>query len=113
MLSSVALSAVGFAVAWWLDSTQGYHVVMSVLLLPLWVVSGAMFPPPRIAWLQTAAALNPMAHGVAVIRARALWGPCAGRHRGRERLDVDELVVLAGFAAAAVALATFVCARRR
>src|SRR5262249_27849419 len=28
---AVALSSLGFAIAWWLDSTQGYHVVMSVL----------------------------------------------------------------------------------
>ena len=26
------LCAIGFAVAWWLDSTAGYHVVMSLLL---------------------------------------------------------------------------------
>ena len=45
-LACFGLCAIGFAVAWWLDSTAGYHVVMSLLLLPLWILSGAMFPAP-------------------------------------------------------------------
>ncbi|HEY7954067.1 MAG TPA: ABC transporter permease, partial [Polyangia bacterium] len=27
LLTSIGLSSMGFAIAWWLDSTQGYHVV--------------------------------------------------------------------------------------
>src|SRR5258708_19001386 len=43
--AGMALTALGFALAWALDSTQGYHAIMSVLLLPMWILSGAMFPP--------------------------------------------------------------------
>jgi ABC-type Na+ efflux pump permease subunit len=32
LFTGIGLSSLGFAIAWWLDSTQGYHVVMSVLL---------------------------------------------------------------------------------
>lgn len=70
LLTSVALTTVGCAVAWWLDSTQGYHVVMSVLLLPLWILSGSMFPAPRA--LAPFLAFNPMSHAVGAIR-RALY----------------------------------------
>src|SRR6185503_18632624 len=69
VLIGVGLSSMGFAIAWWLDSTQGYHVVMSVLLIPLWILSGAMFPVrgagAGIAWLMR---INPMAYCVAGIR---------------------------------------------
>ena len=34
LLGGARLHLAGFAMAWWLDSTQGYHVVMSVLADP-------------------------------------------------------------------------------
>jgi hypothetical protein len=46
-LAALGFTALGFAMAWWIDSTQGYHAVMSVALIPLWMLSGAMFPPSR------------------------------------------------------------------
>ena len=44
-LAALGFTALGFAMAWWIDSTQGYHAIMSVALIPLWMLSGAMFPP--------------------------------------------------------------------
>src|SRR5260370_79335 len=44
LITSVGLSSMGFAIAWWLDSPQGYQVIMSIVLIPLWILSGAMFP---------------------------------------------------------------------
>lgn len=41
---SVALVALNFVMAWLLNSSQAYHAVMSIVLLPLWVLSGSMFP---------------------------------------------------------------------
>ena len=113
LCTSLSLSAMGFAVAWWLDSTQGYHVVMSVLLLPLWIVSGAMFPPPRAAWAQTALALDPMAYSVAGIR-RALYGgaPPPGTILAGSSVWL-ELAVTIGCAAVGIAIAIAVCIRRR
>ena len=35
-LGALGLSTFGFALAWWLDSSQAYHAIMMVLLLPLW-----------------------------------------------------------------------------
>jgi daunorubicin resistance ABC transporter membrane protein len=108
----VGLSSMGFAIAWWLDSTQGYHVVMSVLLIPLWILSGAMFPmtdgPRWILWLGRC---NPMAYAVAGVR-RALYGGAAPGGVGVPSTPALELGVTIGFAVVAVAVAVAVCSRR-
>ena len=67
VLSSASLTAVGVCMAWVLPSAQAYHGVMSVLLLPLWLVSGAMFPPTggTIDWVMT---INPMTYMVDAVR---------------------------------------------
>lgn len=67
VLSSATLTAVGVCMAWVLPSAQAYHGVMSVLLLPLWLVSGAMFPPAEGA-LEWVMRLNPMTYMVDAIR---------------------------------------------
>jgi daunorubicin resistance ABC transporter membrane protein len=110
VLVGVGLSSLGFAIAWWLDSTQGYHVVMSVLLLPLWILSGAMFPMaagPK--WIVALAHANPLAYAVAGVR-RALYGGAAPG--AVTSSPAVELAVTAGFAVVAVLVAVRVCSRR-
>jgi daunorubicin resistance ABC transporter membrane protein len=105
LLASIGLSALGFGIAWWLDSTQGYHVIMSVLLIPLWILSGALFPVEMVAvrWLEIPMRLNPMTYAVSTVR-DAL--------RGGGATPWTALAVLAGFAIVATAWATFMCSRR-
>lgn len=43
-LVSFTLTALGFVIAWKMDSTAGFHGIMNLLLLPMWLVSGALFP---------------------------------------------------------------------
>ncbi len=102
-LAALGLAALGFAVAWAVDSVQGYHAIQMTLLVPLWVVSGAMFPPsPEHPAFTAVMRANPVAYAVSAAR-RALAGPGApGVLPGSAAL---ELAVLAAFAAAAVALA--------
>lgn len=57
------LTALNFIMAWLIDSTAGYHAIMSVLLLPLWIVSGAMFPANG-GWTEAVMRVNPMAYMV-------------------------------------------------
>ncbi len=47
-LAALAMTALGFVLAWQLDSTQGFHAVMSLVLMPLWLLSGAFFPIPAV-----------------------------------------------------------------
>lgn len=45
---AIALTCLGFCLAWKLDSTQGFHAIMNLLLMPMWLLSGAFFPVPRL-----------------------------------------------------------------
>ncbi len=73
---SLSLSALGFAMAWWLDNVQAYHAIQMTLLMPLWILSGAMFPlATQAPWFAQAMRLNPMSHGVALVR----WSMYGGR----------------------------------
>jgi daunorubicin resistance ABC transporter membrane protein len=109
-LAAVGLAALGFAVAWAIDNIQGYHAIQMTLLVPLWVVSGAMFPPSRSHPLFAAVMrVNPVAYAVSAAR-RALAGSRSpGVLPGSAALD---LAVLAVFATATLALA-IAAARRR
>jgi ABC-2 type transport system permease protein len=68
----LGLTALGFAIAWRMDSTQGFHAVMSVFLLPMWLLSGAFFPPGDnwIGWIIRA---NPLTYAVAGLRRLLYW----------------------------------------
>jgi ABC-2 type transport system permease protein len=43
-LVSFTLTGLGFVIAWKMDSTSGFHAIMNLLLVPMWMVSGALFP---------------------------------------------------------------------
>jgi len=109
-LAAIGLAALGFAVAWVVDNVQGYHAIQMTILVPLWVVSGAMFPAsgthPAFGAVMRA---NPVAYAVSATR-RALGGAgAAGVLPGSTARD---LTVIAIFALAALSLA-LLAARRR
>ena len=71
------LTSLSFVVAWRLRSTQGFHAIMTVFLMPLWLLSGAFFPAAGVpAWLRWLMHLDPLTYGVALLR--HLLGPGAG-----------------------------------
>jgi ABC-2 type transport system permease protein len=74
VLAGLGFTALGFAIAWRMESTRGYHAVMNVLLLPLWLLSGAPFPAegaaPVLRWVVYA---NPVSYIVSALR-QALYG---------------------------------------
>tara|TARA_R110002073_G_scaffold118918_6_gene259504 strand:- start:19409 stop:20170 length:762 start_codon:yes stop_codon:yes gene_type:complete len=58
---SIALIGLGLALAWIVDSSQGFHGVMNALLMPMWLTSGAIFPVENSAgWLKAIAIINPL-----------------------------------------------------
>lgn len=68
-LLAVAMTSLGFAFAWKIDSTQGFHAVMNVVLLPMWFLSGAFFPVQGApGWLAGVMRLNPLTYGIAAMR---------------------------------------------
>ena len=42
-LVSFTLTGLGFLIAWKMNSSQGFHAVMNLFLVPMWMVSGALF----------------------------------------------------------------------
>jgi ABC-2 type transport system permease protein len=73
LIVSFALSGLGFCIAWRMSSTQGFHVIMNLFLIPMWFLSGAMFPAEgahgAMRWLMSA---NPLTYGVSALR-RAIY----------------------------------------
>ena len=43
-LVSFTLTGLGFVIAWKMDSTAAFHGIMNLLLLPMWMLSGSLFP---------------------------------------------------------------------
>lgn len=43
---AVAMCSLGMIVAWPMDSTQGFHAIMMLGLMPMWLLSGSFFPIP-------------------------------------------------------------------
>ncbi len=72
-LVSFGLTSLGLVIAWRMDSTQGFHAIMNLILLPMWVLSGAFFPitgvPMWLGWLMR---VNPLTYGMAALR-RSLY----------------------------------------
>ena len=110
ILLGFAMTAAGVIIAWRMTSTQGFHVIMNLLLMPLWFLSGALFPlrGDTFAGLRYVMLLNPLTYGLAALRRVMHWGE--GGLGGLPNLAVA-LGVTVAFAVAMYALAWFVAAR--
>jgi ABC-2 type transport system permease protein len=68
-LVSFALTALGFAIAWPMDSTQSFHAIINLFLIPLWLLSGALFPLSGASgWIRWLMYINPLTYGVEALR---------------------------------------------
>ena len=62
-------SALGFAIAWPMDSTSAFHAIINLFLIPLWLLSGALFPLSSASgWLKVVMYINPLTYGVEALR---------------------------------------------
>ena len=107
-LVSFCLTALGFAVAWQMESAQGFHAVVNLFLIPLWLLSGALFPISGASgWIRILMRVNPLTYGVEALRA-ALFPEMAS---ASFPLD-SSILVLAVFSAVVFAVA-FLLANRQ
>src|SRR5579859_4344522 len=67
-LISFVVTAMGFWLAWKIESPPGFHAIMNMVLLPMWMASGAVFPQSSSTWLKWFMTLNPFTYGVAGVR---------------------------------------------
>ncbi|MSR78146.1 MAG: multidrug ABC transporter permease [Candidatus Omnitrophica bacterium] len=74
MISAITLTSLGFIIAWKMNSIQGFHAIMNLFLMPLWMLSGALFPPEGASgWLRWMMKLNPLTYELTILR-RILYG---------------------------------------
>ena len=68
-LLAFGLTCLGFCFAWRLNSVSAFHSVMNTILMPMWLLSGALFPlDGASAWVRWVMILNPLSYGVAGLR---------------------------------------------
>jgi daunorubicin resistance ABC transporter membrane protein len=106
-LACIGLTAVNFAMAWLLRSSQSYHALMSLILMPLWVVSGAMFPVPEHSWLALVMQANPLTYVVASVHSAL-----AGAQASLVTIGLSQSLFLSGLFAV-VMLAFAIAVSRR
>jgi ABC-2 type transport system permease protein len=109
---SFALTALGFCIAWRMSSTQGFHAVMNLFLMPMWFLSGALFPvhnaSPPLRWVMR---LNPVTYGLDGLRGALYWGRDGAAAGGVGGFALS-LAISVGFAAAIFAIACIVARGR-
>ncbi len=110
-LLAFSLTALGFCIAWRMSSTQGFHAIMNLFLMPLWFLSGALFPAAGavgvIRWVMR---LNPLTYGLDGLRRCLYHGDPAVA--GREPAMWVCLVVSVAAAAVLFTLAGGIARRR-
>ncbi len=97
-VTSFALAAVGVAFAWRMETAGGFHAVMNLLFMPLWLLSGSIFPARgAAAWLEQVIRLNPLTWCTQSIR-----GPISGEPSSGALAAAAAFALLATAAAVAV-----------
>ncbi|MEK6538389.1 MAG: ABC transporter permease [Nitrospirota bacterium] len=66
---AISLTSMGIVAAAYMHSMQGFTVVMNFIMLPMFFLSGAMFPIEKLpVWLDIMVKVNPMTYGVDLLR---------------------------------------------
>lgn len=74
-LIALGVGGVSLSAAWWVDSVPGFHGVMNLVLMPMWLLSGALFPVSGASmWLRWVMLANPLTWSTAALRV-AMGGP--------------------------------------
>ncbi len=101
-LISFAITSMGIAIAARMQSMEGFQMIMNFLVMPLFVLSGAMFPIEKLpSWLHFLTRIDPLTYGVDALRLLML-GPKAAQFS-----LVFSVAVLSFFGAAMISLAVF------
>jgi len=107
-LVAFSLTALGFMIAWPMDSTAGFHAVINLFLIPLWLLSGSMFPISGASlWIRVLMRINPLTYGTDALRMLLYQAELTGSLP----LNVNRLV-LAVFAMVMFGLCFLVANRR-
>ncbi|HMD70611.1 MAG TPA: ABC transporter permease [Bryobacteraceae bacterium] len=90
-LISFTLTGLGFVIAWRMESTSGFHAIMNLLLVPMWMVSGSLFPMSTAhGWVKVLMWVNPLTYSITLLN-HTLHLPNAGSG------GMSSLIVTAAF----------------
>ena len=105
-LIAFTLTAFGFTMAWKSESTAGFHAVMNLVLFPMWIVSGAIFPMATAhGWIKALMWINPMTYSVSLLNGTL--------HMPNATPDaVTSLAVTAGFGVLLLLVSGMIAARK-
>lgn len=68
-LISTSLVSIGLVVASIIESFEGFNTIMSFIIMPMFFLSGAVFPLDRIPeWMTPLVYINPLSYGVDALR---------------------------------------------
>jgi ABC-2 type transport system permease protein len=105
-LVAFTLTGLGFAIAWKMESTAGFHAIMNLLLVPMWMVSGSLFPMATAhGWVRAIMWANPLTYSVALLN-HTLRLPNASPGA------VESLAVTAAFAVVLLAVCGMMAAQK-
>jgi ABC-2 type transport system permease protein len=98
ILISIGLVCIGLLIASIITSMEGFNFIMSLVIMPMFFISGALFPLTSAPnWLKDLSYVNPLTYGVDVLR----WATF--RETGSLLPIYAEFLILALFAAAMIA----------
>ncbi|MFA7246285.1 MAG: ABC transporter permease, partial [Dehalococcoidia bacterium] len=102
ILLAIGLVCVGLLLASLMNSMEGFNFIMSLVIMPMFFTSGALFPISSApGWLQIFSYFNPLTYGVDLLR----WATSPGTATA---LPVYiEVILLLGFAAAMIAACSY------
>jgi len=107
LLVAIGMVALGLSIGSFFESLEGFQVIVSFLVYPLFFLSGALFPlDPLPAWLKTASYVDPLTYAVDALRTIQLGIPSS------IPLAID-FMVMGAFAAGMVLLGTLGFRRMR
>lgn len=113
LLVTFGLVSVGLTIASFMENLESFGVIQSFVNLPLFFLSGALFPlqtgtSPSLAWLQTVSSFDPLTYGVDALRTIIL-----GKNwQGLFPFYVD-IGVIAGFDLVMILIGTWAFNRRK
>jgi len=69
IIIAIGFSGLGLLIATFMDSMEGFNLVMSFVILPIFLLSGALFPVTGLPnWLSFIVYLDPLTYGVDALR---------------------------------------------
>lgn len=110
LLVAFGLTTLGFVFAWRMNSIQGFHAIMNVFLIPMWLLSGALFPPSGAAsWVAWVMKVNPLTYSLVLLHHTLYANPSP--FDAHEPSFLTALVITLSFSAAMFVLGILLAAR--